>query len=175
MPLDLRQKLEPFSIEARQFMAWARGDSDEPMDIRQALIRILTLYRAALDLPNQREGAANADVPTRKTGAGTLNIVRRRAGHLPFNFYRCVFEPVPEHHSENEPVIASIVEDIEDIFRDVAEGQMLFDEGLFEDACWAWAFNFRNHWSRHAVSALQGLDAHWGYQPEPMIGARLEY
>jgi hypothetical protein len=160
----MQLRLQPFADESRQFISWAKGDSSEPMDLRHALIRVLAIYRAALDLPSEYHAEASAEPLTRNTTDAALERVRQRVRLLPFDLYRSVFDPIFENDADNEPVMCSIGDDIEEIFRDVAEGLQLFDENLALDACWSWGFNFRTHWSRHAVNALQGLNAHWEHR-----------
>jgi hypothetical protein len=157
MSSDSRQ-LDDFAQEARSFCSWATGTDGTAMSIPVALRRVSSLYTAALDLPapfteGMSESVAEADPPS-----GSVVVVAGRASELPLQVYWEVFDPITE--SPEEPVAGSIVDDLSDIYRDVARGLVLYELGNRDEALWEWAFNFRIHWGAHATGASRALHAY---------------
>jgi Domain of unknown function (DUF5063) len=89
---------------------------------------------------------------------GKIEQVRAKAKVLPLQYYSEVFNNLivpPE-----EPVTGNLAEDIEDIYRDVALGLELYQQGEVQEAADHWRFWFANHWGEHATSALRALWSH---------------
>ena len=57
------------------------------------------------------------------------------------------------------PVMASLSDDIADIYRDLQGGLVAFRAGEIDDAVWEWRFGFDTHWGRHAAHGLFALHA----------------
>jgi hypothetical protein len=77
---------------------------------------------------------------------------------LPFDYYYVVFQPLtlePE-----QPVAASLADDLDDIRADLRRGLRLFDAGRAEAACWEWRLSFRSHWGAHLTNAQRALYCH---------------
>jgi hypothetical protein len=56
------------------------------------------------------------------------------------------------------PVVASLADDIADIYRDLKKGFALLDAGGSRDrAVWEWRHGFEHHWGRHAAHALYAV------------------
>ena len=70
--------------------------------------------------------------------------------------YRGVFDPT----EKEEAIDMSLSQDISEIYEDLKEALELERKGVPEaDLRWSWHFDFRDHWGRHAVNALNAL--HW--------------
>lgn len=149
--------LDTFATEARLFADWAASSSEPKMTVHAALVRIVSLYRAAFLLPQPWSAGLEVDVPDVEPPAGALEVVKARAAELPFHFYWEVFDPFQD--PQPEPVGGHIADDISDIYRDVARGLVLFDAGRRDEALWEWGFNFRIHWGEHATGAIRALHA----------------
>jgi hypothetical protein len=114
----------------------------------QALVRltqsIAELYAASLALPSV------SPTDTQPPPEVTLpeGIVVGPADH-----YWEVFDP----YEQSEPVLGSLTDDVQDIYRDVVAGLVLFRRGEVENAVWTWVFHRQNHWGDHAVDALRAL------------------
>jgi hypothetical protein len=146
--------LKEFANEARLFVHWANGKTEERMDAKTALHRIVALYAAALHLPSPfSDDVSNSD--DHRVDSDEARLIYKRASTLPFKYYSEVFDPLqlpPE-----EPVIGDIADDIADIYRDVASGLNFYEHGRLDDARWEWGFNFQNHWGEHASGSIRAL------------------
>lgn len=157
MDLRAHRKLvaDRFGDEARRFVEWADGTSDPtPLTAPVALRRVVAVYAAALSLPQpwtERVSIRRAD-PIDVTAS--LAAVRGRAAAIPLQHYSEIFSP---HVPQDEPVVGDLVDDLADIYRDLAVGLHLHDAGNIDDALWEWGFNFQAHWGEHASSAIRAL------------------
>ncbi|MCL1632795.1 DUF5063 domain-containing protein [Sporolactobacillus sp. CPB3-1] len=57
----------------------------------------------------------------------------------------------------DEPIHASLTDDISDIYHDLQEGILLYNKGKTEGALGTWKFSFETHWGRHAIDATRAL------------------
>lgn len=110
--------------------------------IESLLVSLLNLYILALSLP-ETEGEAVSRV---KVSVPILHL----GG---FENYWEVFDP---YHKE-EPVCASLADDFKDIYRDLKEGIVLFEQGLLNEAIAQWKLSFDIHWGSHLVDAIRAL------------------
>jgi hypothetical protein len=77
---------------------------------------------------------------------------------LPFDYYYVIMQPLtlePE-----QPVVASLADDLDDIRADLRRGLRLFEAGRVEAACWEWRLSFRSHWGAHLTNAQRALYCH---------------
>jgi len=157
MPATSSDAVAHFAAEAVRFREWARDGSDTgEAAVRNALIRIGTLYLAGLQLPpewsDELADAPDAEgIPRHERSA----IDRSVAARLPFSAYARVFDPFtlpPE-----EPVVGTISDDIADIYGDVVGGLLEYEAGRTAQALWEWAFQLQEHWGRHATDAMYAL------------------
>lgn len=160
------QALDDFAREARVFCRWVTGDERAPMDASTALRRVTALFSAALALP-PTDALEVSDEEELDVPAEELARVAERTKLLPFSYYSQVLDPHdfflaprPDAQKSEEPGVADLVDDIRDIYLDVARGLMLLDAHRRDDAHWHWAFSFRAHWGRHAASAIHALQWH---------------
>jgi hypothetical protein len=74
--------------------------------------------------------------------------------------YTVVFDPTnPE---PDDPVEATLSDDLADIYRDLKNGLMFWDsdsQSGLEEALWEWSFGFEHHWGQHLTKALSAI--HW--------------
>ncbi|MFL5328956.1 MAG: DUF5063 domain-containing protein [Gemmataceae bacterium] len=149
--------VERFAAEADAFREWAaRGTDTGEYAARNALLRIIRLYLAALELPPSwsEELAHQPDAP--RVGDAEWRAVYAEAGRLPLDHYAEVFDPlaVPP---EEPPVIGSLADDIADIYRDVVTGLREYEAGQRAQAVWEWGFGLQHHWGEHATGAIRAL------------------
>jgi hypothetical protein len=150
-------QIEAFVNEARVFCGWAVGSDGSAMTVASALLRVTSLYSSALSLPEPWSDTLPENIPDIQFAAADINAMTERVSALPIPFYWEVFDPfeVPP----KEPVGGHLLDDIGDIYRDVAGGLVLFDAGRADEALWEWGYNFRIHWGEHATSAIRALHA----------------
>ncbi|MFW6170663.1 MAG: DUF5063 domain-containing protein [Planctomycetota bacterium] len=157
MRSDSRQ-LDDFAQEVRSFCRWATGADGTVMNVSVALCRISSLYTAALHLPLPFTEGVAEDVEQVEPPSGSVDVVAARAAELPLQIYWEVFDPIAS--SPEEAVAGAIVDDLRDIYRDVARRLVLFQSGDRDEALGEWAFNFRIHWGQHATGALRALHSY---------------
>jgi hypothetical protein len=150
-----QNRLDAFVAEARRFCHWASGDDGSSASAREALRRTAHLYSAALELPRpDTEGlasdGADVEVPPK-----SLQQVAKRAAELPINFYGETIDPLMVPPGETG--LGSTVDDVGDIYLEIARGLMLYDLGRAVEALWEWRFGFQTHWGKHATGLLRAL------------------
>lgn len=146
-----------FYRAADEFCTWAGSHAtDGPADVPQAVRALAGLYAAALALPADPERGKDIAEPDPATHPTWIPAVEHFAA-LPCRFYWVVFDPHAE--PDGEPVAGDLVDDLADVYRDVATGVLLWEQGHRNEAIWHWRFNSNVHWGRHAVSALAAMHA----------------
>ena len=110
--------------------------------LKTLLVSLLDLYTKALYLP---EIEPENDNPT------DLEVFKIEFNE--FGQYWEVFNP----YSLEEPVGASLSDDISDIYQDVKRGILLYEQKEQTQAIWQWKFHFDIHWGNHAVDAVRAL------------------
>jgi hypothetical protein len=136
MPATTSDAVARFAAEAACFREWARdgGDTCE-VAVRNASIRIATLYLAAMELPeewsNELADAPDAEGISREERSA---IERSIAVRLPFSAYARVFDPFTL--PAEEPVVGTIGDDIADIYDDVVGGLLEYEAGRTAQAVW---------------------------------------
>jgi len=149
--------IHTFAEQARAFCGWATGLDESEMTAASALARVCSLYVAALSLPHPWSEGLAGKLAEAEPASGGTQLKTGRVSQLPFQVYWEVFDPL--NNPPGEPVAGDIVDDIGDIYRDVARGLVLYEAGRENEALWEWGFNFRIHWGEHATGAIRALHA----------------
>ena len=137
----IMDSVDQFAAEAMRFEEWARSnETDAGLAARNALIRISSLYLAALQLPPpySDELERRPDVERLPTEENAKVTAYRS---IPVDMYGEVFDPLPV--PPEDPVIGSIADDIIDIYRDIVTGLRAYQAGNKAGALWEWGFGFR--------------------------------
>ncbi|WP_286228488.1 DUF5063 domain-containing protein [Neobacillus mesonae] len=113
-------------------------------DLNNLLVSLLDLYLKALYLPDVEP--ENDEVSDIKLSVPQILLDE-------YDHYWKVFNP---YHLD-EPVGASLSDDILDIYKDVKKGIILYEKNKYSEAIWEWKFNFEIHWGNHAVDAIRAL------------------
>jgi hypothetical protein len=145
--------IERFVDAATRFCIWAEGNSDESVsDLIIAQKHLSELHAAALNLPDiEPKTEQISDL----LDENTLMAVRDRFSTFPFNGYWSVFDPIAE--PSEAPVYNLLSDDLLDIYRDVKESVLLYQQGETVDAIWQWRFDFQTHWGHHLLSAQYAI------------------
>ena len=149
-----RRRYHRFEIRAIEFCRLI--ETREPIDLRLLRQSLTRLYLGALLLP--AVVAHGLDLPDRVSHADWQQIETLISGRLATDLYWIVFQPITDH--PNEPVAASLADDLADIWRDLVRGLRALnqDRPKYEGAVWwEWRFGFETHWGVHAVDALYAL------------------
>jgi hypothetical protein len=108
-----------------------------------------------------------------RRGEGDHDAVGRavtgRLTQFPVDLYWDIFEPLTAE--PDEAVGKSVADDLQDIYLDVAGGLMLYERGLWSDACWQWKFTFGIHWGEHLVGLQRALYWIAREHPPDVVGA----
>jgi hypothetical protein len=135
------ENVTKFVAEAERFESWARDTADEgEWAAREALLRIVCLYLAALHLPPPWSDELSEDAEPKRVSNDELRTIIARCSRLPFD----------------SPIIAN---DISEIYGDVVSGLRAYRSGHTAEAIWEWGFQFRFHWGRHATDTIGALHA----------------
>ena len=113
-------------------------------DLNNLLVSLLDLYSKALYLP---------DVEPENDEVSDIKL---SVPQILFDEYDHYWKVFNRYHLE-EPVGASLSDDILDIYKDVKNGIILYEKNKYSEAIWEWKFNFEIHWGNHAVDAIRVL------------------
>ena len=153
-PLDAAAILavDDFANVARGFCSWCEGDADAAARDSSAASWLCKLYFTALKLP-QREAENEEGLPE----IPVESLAKAVASLSGFNgwYYREYFDPDPT--LSDDAVMGDVGDDMQDIYKDIRRGLLVYDRGDPIDALWHWEFQFRIHWGRHAVGAIFAL------------------
>jgi hypothetical protein len=147
--------VQGFRLIAERFCAFVES-SDELDRIRflaELEHHLLALCQAAIELPY---GAwTGPDAPESITSEDRDALFQRLSEKLgDIDEYAFVFDP----YEDTTPVVASLANDIADIYRDLTGGlALLAAGGPLDRAVWEWRFGFEMNWGRHATHALYAL------------------
>lgn len=120
-------------------------DSNQVHDnLRALLVALLDLYSKALYLP---------EVEPEHGEVTDIHISVPQINFNQYDHYWEVFNP----YDLEEPVGASLSDDILDIYKDVKKGILLYEKYEHIEAIWEWKFGFELHWGSHAVDAIRAL------------------
>lgn len=154
----MKNSTEAFADEALRFERWLLEGSDRGADAAmEALRHLLALYGAALNLPTGWSEPGDPVVEVTPPGEAEWQRAYEAARRLPIDLYGQVFNPavVPPE----EPCVGSIADDLADIYRDIAGGLRVFEQGSHAVAAAEWTLSLYSHWGAHATGAIHAL--HW--------------
>ena len=137
-----------FVHQAREFCAFIRdaGKAALPERLAHARRRLLALYDAAVSLPSLELASPFMARPAPEKPSDWRSFEQ-------FDPYWEIFDP----YDLQEPVGASLSDDLLDVYRDVGRGLQRWDANADADAIWEWRFSFESHWGDHAIDALRAL------------------
>ncbi|MBQ8586519.1 MAG: DUF5063 domain-containing protein [Oscillospiraceae bacterium] len=145
--------MECNKIDARSFYLAALSFCREiaalcaelPIDYEEIQLQLITIYSLGLQLQSVETESDEAVVRVNEriqTNFGALD-----------NYWE-----VWDAYRNEEPVLGMLSDDISDIRNDLMTGCLLYAQGKEESALWQWRFDFRHHWSRHAVDAIRAVN-----------------
>ena len=145
--------MENFVAIAKQYISWVEGGNTRSIkDIEYVHDLLLSLYAAAFTLEYSPDASELEE--ERITHEG-WEIIRRSFNGLPFDYYQEMFDPLD--FSDSSPVVASLSDDLADIYRDLKPAIIAYDKGKIREAEDNIKRNFEIHWSEHAISALKAI------------------
>lgn len=150
--------IDRFAQQASAFEQWLRFGTDRDADAaRGCLVRLLDLYRAALELPPEWSDELEGQPDVEGDDDAALQIAKEAVRRLPFDLYHDTYDPTDLE--DEDRVMSSLCDDLGDIYGDVATGLRAYESGNAAAANWEWAFGLHAHWGAHATGAIRAL--HW--------------
>jgi hypothetical protein len=120
------------------------NSNQEENKLKNLLVSLLDLYSKALHLPGvEPESDELIEV---KVSLPQINFGE-------YDNYWEVFNP----YEFEEPLVASLSDDILGIYGDVKKGIVLYEQNQEIEAIWQWKFGLEIHWGSHAVDAVRAL------------------
>ncbi len=151
----VEHRREEFAEAAAEYCAWCEGRTGSELEEARAALRHLSrLYLLAQGL---REVEDAPEVEVDHLNDAAWRSAYERFAALPFSYYASIFDPRSILTGEPEVETGDLGDDLADVYRDLSNGRSLFRAGHTEAAEWEWAWSFRNHWGRHAASAIHAL------------------
>jgi len=133
----------------------AQGDT-EFLLLMQA--NLLALYQAGNKLPNTYHQDSE-DFKQEASDKFIEKITSLIADRLMDNrYYLHLFNPTDE--SDRDIVYGDLLDDLGDIYKDLKQSLLIFDNGTNEAkerAIWKFKFTFDHHWGDHCINAIYAL------------------
>jgi hypothetical protein len=151
---ELLDDARRFAANAEVYVHWFdRAVSDETTNISlRKLHKILSLLQAAAACLTGVAPGDEAGLDFEKN-RDNVCVLRKK---LPVDAYAVVSDPLeydPTEANPPTPVMATISDDLSDIYHDLIEGLALLQNGRVESALWHWHFTYYTHWGRHLSHA----------------------
>jgi hypothetical protein len=153
-----------FASNADFYVQWFDqmvSDERSPLSMRKLHETLASLQAAAARLMGvEPDNDADSDFDY------DLAVVAVLRGKLPVDAYSVVFNPLeydPLEINPPKPVMATIADDLSDIYRNLMEGLILYRADHVRNALWHWHFTYYTHWGRHLSHAQSAI---WQYLSE---------
>ena len=144
----MEQMIKEYYDLVRKFCTFVESLVISREQIEPLMSLLLQLYEKGLHLPDVDPGD-NDYSPDRMTVLPLKIEIR--------DYYWQVFDPFDD--KEDNLVGGMVLDDLNDIYRDLMEGVIAYDQGDINNAVWTWKFGVDGHWGTHAVSLIKAL--HW--------------
>ncbi|HMD39386.1 MAG TPA: DUF5063 domain-containing protein [Candidatus Acidoferrum sp.] len=157
---DEQESLKRFPALAKEFCEFIEicEDLERPRLIQELSVRLAGLCETAARLPLLNPSTTEDDLTAELISEHVDQWQRMSAGLREqlgdMDAYWDVFDPT----QREETVQSSLSIDIADIYLDLKDALRLQTSGAtIDDIYFDWRLDFRQHWSRHAASALRVL------------------
>ncbi|MFA6305064.1 MAG: DUF5063 domain-containing protein [Patescibacteria group bacterium] len=156
--------INQFALIAKEYCNFIENHKFKKNKSVYKLIDILIkLYSSALKLPKVKTGKNHHILDHVNQKMYTKITKKLFKEFTDFKFYWLIFNPLIEDKNiDDEVVKAGVYDDLADIYRDVKNGLIEYQENSLEnitDAVWHWRFHFYTHWGDHLVSLLKPLNS----------------
>jgi|HubBroStandDraft_6_1064221.scaffolds.fasta_scaffold203746_3 hypothetical protein len=150
-----------FASQAERYVRWLdRVVTDEAVVHMRELHELLGLLQVAAA---RISAGPPGNEPDREIDFKRISTAQLRS-KLPVDAYSVVFDPFeydPLEQDPPKPVMATIADDLADIYADLMKGLVL--RGQHQNALWHWHFSYYTHWGRHLSHAQSAI---WQYLSE---------
>lgn len=151
-----RKSIHAFAKLAREFCLHIerRGRMGSRRFLMHCAQLLPKIYGAALQLPLPETHLLDSEDRTTLVQWQTLRgSIRSKVDR--FDLYTEVFDPY--NRSDQSAVVASLSDDLADIYRELAAGLQCYKMRRSREAAWEWRFGFDHHWGWHATGAIKAL------------------
>ncbi len=149
--------IDQFAASVSSFCRWCEAApndrADKQLNSREVRRLLARLIADALALPETSPDDAPDAV---RATDDELKALALRLAELPVDEYGVYFWPAD---LQSDPVVASLIDDLQSIYRDLKDGLWLYQQGHADAAAWQWLLLFEVHWGHHASNALHALQA----------------
>ena len=151
-----REKVDDFYEEAKEYCYLIDNNTLNLENVSTYITTLMKLYIHAVELPF----GDNEYIP--ESVENQIQEMRRKsrwnAKTELEDHYVQTFNPF---NSEDELDYYIITGDLSEIYEDMKEGIILYENGYKYQAMWEWGFGCYSHWGRHLTSVLRPLHSLW--------------
>ncbi len=123
--------------------------------LSQCAIVLPQLYAAGHRLPDVEPGEEDPveDESSKSKRLEQEALIRDQLASLlgEYDLYSEVFDPV----SQKEAVVGRLSNDLSEVYSDLREPLLWYEQGNSIDAVWDWKLGLQTHYGRHIVDALR--------------------
>ena len=143
------KNLEQFISLSREYILTIESLSDKTMPhafLTKCLPLLIQIYTHGIKLPNVEPD--NNDVSKEDYPSPVLSIAKVLEK---YDLYNKVFDPTFDENI----ITSTISDDLADIYRDLKDPLLDYDNERKNNAIWSWKFNIQGHCGNHIVDALR--------------------
>jgi hypothetical protein len=142
---------------ARQYVAGLESYCEGKTDLSGLETTLAYVYATMLRVPDQ-SGLLEEESRVEISHEQWKHMFDQVQARLTSSSYHSIFDGNFDLTKQPEVDIGEIADDLADIWRDLSRGLTMLREGAGpEEVLWDLWFNFRHHWARHAVDAMQAI------------------
>src|SRR5512145_450640 len=145
------KNLEQFISLVREYISLIDGVSVQThprLFLSKCRLLLLQIYTLGIQLPDVEPQDSEASKPDYPSPMSSIGILLGK-----YDMYNEVFDPI----IDNEIVAASLSDDLADIYRDLKDPLLDYDQDKRDDAIWSWKFNIQGHCGDHLVDSLRAI------------------
>ena len=141
------QQIDTFYAKATAFCNFLAETTIAESSAESLLVFIMELYVAGVQLPDMQPD----------TGDPVKNVtyLHINADKNLFHYYWEIFDP----WEESSPVCGNLIDDLEEIARNLMNGIKEYESGKFGNAVFTWKFGLNSMWGKNATDAIRALHA----------------
>lgn len=141
------QQIEHFYAKATAFCKYISETTISESSAESLLVPIMELYVAGVKLPDMKHDTGD---PVKN-----MSNLHVNADENLFPYYWEIFD----HWEESLPVCGHLIDDLEEIARNMMNGIKEYELGKFGNAVFTWKFGLNNIWGKNATDAIRALHA----------------
>ena len=147
----MHKNLEQFISLVREYISTLEGISNKTVPhsfLSKCRLLLLQIYTLGVQLPDVEPEEIEFSKNDYPSPISSIEILLGK-----YDMYNEVFDPI----YDNEIVGASLSDDLADIYQDLKDPLIDFDNNKKNDAIWSWKFNIQGHCGDHLVDSLRAI------------------